>query len=107
MGHPSICLWGGGLGLWVWFRRFGSVDQGVKAIVGLPPDFLSILMALVNSMRLSFKRKPHTQMLVTPRGRKSGSPVVFGPRTPARTWGTRPVPSQCLKVRRVRVRVFG
>src|SRR5579859_4404558 len=29
-------------------------------------------------------------MLVAPRGRKSGSPRRFGPRTPRRTWGTRP-----------------
>jgi hypothetical protein len=32
---------------------------------------------------------------VAPRGRKSGSPVVFGPRTLGRTWGTRPGDQAC------------
>ncbi len=60
-------------------------------MVGLPPDFLSRLLALANLMRLSLLKGAHAN-LFGPAYRKSRSPVFFGPGTLWRTWGTRPIP---------------
>jgi len=68
-----------------------QLDGQFKAIVGLPPDFLLRLMALANFMRLSLLKAAHANLFGVP-CRKCGSPVLFGPRTLRRTWGTFPVP---------------
>jgi hypothetical protein len=62
----------------------------MKALVGLPPDFLCSLLASAHFMRLSLMKAAHA-VLSSAEYRKSGSPVFFGPGTLWRTWGTRPV----------------
>ena len=49
-------------------------------------------MALASFMRLSLLKVAHA-VLSGAAYRKSGSPVLFGPGTLWRTWGTRPVPN--------------
>src|SRR5277367_3420670 len=63
-----------------------------KTKEGLPPDFLWSLVALAKLMRLSLLKAAHA-VVSGAAYRKSGSPVLFGPRTLRRTWGTRPVPN--------------
>src|ERR1700688_767515 len=64
-----------------WGIRFGlSRWSGVlgKALVGLPPDFLSRSLALVNIMRLSLMKAARANP-VGALCRKSGSPRHFRP----------------------------
>jgi hypothetical protein len=71
---------------------FYSISQKAVVCGGLPPDFLWSLVALAHLMRLSLLKAAHAVMSGAAY-RKSGSPVLFGPRTLRRTWGTRPVPN--------------
>src|SRR5271154_7174496 len=50
-----------------------------KTLVGLPPDFLSRLLALANLMRLSLLKAAHAKLFGAS-CRKSGSPRLFRPR---------------------------
>jgi hypothetical protein len=67
-------------------------DRYRKSCGGLPPDFLWSLVALAHLMRLSLLKAAHA-VVSGAAYRKFGSPVLFGPRTLRRTWGTRPVPT--------------
>jgi hypothetical protein len=61
----------------------------VRALEGLPPDFLCSVSASGHFMRLSLMKAAHA-VLSSAEYRKSGSPVLFSPCTLGRTWGTRP-----------------
>ncbi len=53
--------------------------MGARAVEGLPPDFLSSLLALANFMRLSLLKAAHSDLFGAAY-RKSGSPRLFRPR---------------------------
>jgi hypothetical protein len=68
----------------------GATRSKVKTVVGLPPDFLSSLLALTDFVRLSLMKAAYADLFGAA-NRKSGSPFFFGPGTLVRTWGTRPI----------------
>jgi hypothetical protein len=81
------------------FGGFCALTEPNRNWTGAPrspqrtPDFLSSLLALAHFMRLSLLKAAHA-VVSGAAYRKSGSPVVFGPGTLWRTWGTRPVPTR-------------
>jgi hypothetical protein len=59
-------------------------------MVGFARISFGSLLALANFLRLSLMKAAHANLFGAA-CRKSGSPVLFDPRTLRRTWGTRPV----------------
>ena len=68
-----------------------------EAVVGASPGF-PVEVGGFGKLHAAFLNESRTRgHWSEPRGRKSGSPIFFGPRTLGRTWGTRPVLIRCLR----------